>query len=199
MKNRFAKTIVATGVILSAFTWVVAGQTQSSDESSMSPQASQGMIAGGGMMGMHNGSGMMSGNAATMQGMMQAWGMTPQMLSQGRMMSHAQLNRNDPGAILGLADQLNLTDDQKTKLEAIDAKAQSDALAVLNADQKQRVSELPDSSGSMAAMFAMMQAHHQQMHGSTANNGNAANTPCPMMQMMSAMPMMGGGHMHSGN
>ena len=188
MKLRFTKAIVATGVILSAFTWVVAGQTQNGDESSMIPQAPQGMTAGQGMMGMHNGSGMM-GNT----GMMKAWGMTPQMLAQGRMMSHAQVSRNDPATLLGLAGQLKLTDEQKARLEAIDSKAQAEALSVLNADQKERVNELPDSSGSIAAMFAMMQAHRQQMHGSAGNN------PCPMIQMMATMPTIGGGHMQSDN
>lgn len=196
MKSRFTKTVVAAGVILSAFTWLIAGQTQNGNESSMSPQAHHGMMAGNGMMSIHQGSGMMTGNA----GMMQAWGMTPQMLTQGRMMMHARVSRNDPGALLGLADQLNLTDEQRAKIEAIDSKAQSDALAILNADQKKRVSELPDSSGSMATMFAMMQAHHQQMHGSNVAGDNAGNTtPCPMMQMMATMPMMGGSQPNSVN
>lgn len=119
-----------------------------------------------------------------MQQMMQMCGMTPEMMQQGRMIMHAELSRDDPAALLGMKEQLKLSDDQSKRLQAIEQRARAEAKAVLDQSQQSQVSKLPDGASSMAQMHRQMMAQMQQMSGKSGAPTGQSEAPCAMMQMM---------------
>ena len=157
------KTLTVVGLALTAGAWFASAQTDSQQASTTN--------------------GMMYGNGHW-QTMMQRWGLTPQMLQRGHMMMNATLTRNDPAAILGLQKQLALTDDQVAKLQALRTKSDAEARALLTADQRTQLQNLPAGPESMAQMYGQMTAHMQQMHGTQSGTTDGATTPCPVFQMM---------------
>lgn len=136
-----------------------------------------------GTAGMAAESGMTGG--PRMQQMMQMWGLTPEMLRQGRLMMHAKISRNDPAALLGLGHELNLTSAQRSKLQSIEREMQSAALAVLTSAQQTTLDRYPVEAGSMAQLHAQMMAHMRQKkaEGAGAPTGRATS-PCAMMDLM---------------
>jgi hypothetical protein len=196
-------TVATLALAVGGIAWghSMAAHQESSDDSTTDPADDSSSMMSGGMMsgeghgmmggqgGMMGSGGMMDGNGH-MQQMMQMWGMTPEMMQRGHMMTHAALTRDDPSAILGLKEQLGLTDDQVAKLEALQKKTNEDARATLTDEQRAQLENLPAGPGSMAQMYGQMMAHMQQMYG---ESGEATET-CPMMQMMMGNMMGGGQH-----
>lgn len=111
----------------------------------------------------------------------EGWGMTPEMREQGHMMMTATIDKDDPGAILGLREELGLTDDQVALLVTLQTSTQTQAKGILTDAQRQKLDAIPSHPESMAAMFSRMQSH---MQGSETADASTSSNPCPMMQMM---------------
>ena len=75
---------------------------------------------------------------------------------QMRMMMNARITRDDPGVILGMRENLNLTPEQAQKLEQLQAENKQKVEAILTDEQKTQVAKLPTEASSMRDM-------HQQM------------------------------------
>lgn len=126
----------------------------------------------GGMMGMKHG--MMGG-----MGMMQ---MSEPMKLRCRMMMNMEVTSHDPAALLGLKDQLKLTEEQTTRLQAIVAQARQQAELVLTDQQKTLLQPLEKTPKTM------MEMHHQMMEKmGQAKGGMKMQMMCPMMEMMEHM------------
>ena len=196
MKAKTLRTLTVIGMLTVAGSWVAWAGTShvqtSTDEDETSTE-STGMMDGHGMMRRQG----MNRHSMT-QGMMERWGVTPEMQARGHMMMGATLSRDDPGAILGLRDELGLTDAQVSQLEALRSATVDKAQGLLTEDQRTQLKQIPEKSGSMAEMYRRMQGHMQQMNGSETVDQSTTSTPCPMMQMMMGH-MMNGSDSHSGH
>ena len=98
-----------------------------------------------------------------------------------QMQMYMEVRPSDPGAILALKDQLQLTTDQTTELEAINAEARTKAVAVLNSEQKSTLDTLPQSPQTMKKLHEKMLSQMHPMEG--AKPGDKP-MDCPVMQMM---------------
>lgn len=98
-----------------------------------------------------------------------------------QMQMNMAVSPSDPGAILALKDQLQLTTDQTTELEAINAEARTKAVAVLNSEQRSTLDTLPQSPQTMTKLHEKMIIQMQPMDG--AKPGDKP-MDCPVMRMM---------------
>ena len=98
-----------------------------------------------------------------------------------QMQMNMEVSPSDPSAILALKDQLQLTTDQATELQAISKEARTKAAAVLNPDQQTTLGTLPQTPQTMKALHEKMTS---QMHPMKATTPGDKPMDCPMMQMM---------------
>ena len=91
------------------------------------------------------------------EGMRKA-GMSEGMVMCHKMMYSEEVAKDDPSALLALKDDLKLTADQVTKLKAIAAKARQDSDAVLTADQKKKLEEVPSSPNTVMGLHDEMRS-----------------------------------------
>ncbi len=152
--------------------------------------AAAGGMGGGGGRGM--GMGMGQGGQMTEQEMtqrgqeaMKSMNMSKGMMMRHRMMMDAVVGDYEPNGLVALKDELKLTPDQVSKLQAINQKAEDDAKAVLTADQVKQVDELKGTPNTVAGM-------HKEMAGKWAEGGQRAMS-CPMMGGMMGRGRTGGG------
>lgn len=180
MNSTLFRSLALTLVVVAGIGSLALAQSGSMTQSPGKDSGSMhGMMSGSGSM-----QGMMGGGMGNMDDMMRMCGMTPEMVEQGRLLMHAELNRDDPAALLGLKDRLNLTAAQVKQLNAIQDRARNDARAILNAKQQGQLATLPATPGSMASMHRQMMTHMQQMSGKSGAPTGNSDAPCMMMQMM---------------
>jgi len=143
---------------------------------------------GSGMKGMQ---GMQATPAAPEKGTTQGWGCCPMVGAKGgpaaggmmsgpmmmrcRMMMGAELTLADPSAVLALGEELGLSKEQVTKLQGIVARARNEAEAVLTADQRKKLAQVPAAPASMMQMC-------QRMMKQMSAGGKGEPMMCPMMQ-----------------
>ena len=102
--------------------------------------------------------------------------MSGPMMMRCRMMMGAELTPADPSAILALGEELGLSKEQVTKLKGIVARARSEAEAVLTAEQRKKLAQVP------AAPASMMQKCRQMMkHTSAGGMGGGSEKKDSMM------------------
>ena len=116
-----------------------------------------------------------------MKGMMEK--MTPEMKMRCTMVMSTAIIPSDPAAILSLKTQLKLTDDQTTRLDAINKESQEKAAAVLTVDQKKTLETMPKTPQTMMDMHEQMMGQMQTMMGGKMGD---QMMNCPMMNMMGA-------------
>ncbi len=107
--------------------------------------------------------------------------MTPAMMKRCRMMMQTPVFLDSPGAIRGQAKALGLSEEQKNSLTDIANEARKKALAVLSAEQRKKLGDLPDKPVVMMQMCPMM----RQMMGDKGQD--RPMMMCPMMQQMKRM------------
>jgi hypothetical protein len=127
--------------------------------------------------------GMMTGDLA-LQGMMQQWGITPEMMSQGRLIMRTTISRDNPAALLGLKDELRLMAAQANRLQEIVRKAETDARAVLSASQRTVMDRYPVEPTSMAQIHERMMTQMKQARNASGAPTGQVPTPCAMMDAM---------------
>lgn len=126
----------------------------------------------GGMMGMKHG----------MMGGMEAMKMSEPMKTRCRMMMNMEVTSHDPAALLALKDQLKLTGEQTSRLQAIVAQARQQAEQVLTEEQKVQLRPLEKTPKTM------MEMHHQMTEKMGRTKGGLKmQMMCPMMEMMEHM------------
>ncbi|GEM_PF-6881021 len=109
-------------------------------------------------------------------------GMPEQMTMQCRMLMATQIDARDPGTLLGLKDDLKLSDEQATKLAAIAEKARADAAAVLTDAQKEKIKALGDTPKTMRDMCGRVMSKMQEL----TKDGKGGTMMCPMMMSPAA-------------
>lgn len=189
MKFKSITALATAGLMLSTFTWLVAAQTQP-DATAPGPSGATATMAGMSETGMHPHAGMM--RTQDMQGkcgMMSSsqCATAAQTCSPGKGMMGSAIANDDPAALLNLKDQLNLTADQQSRLQAIAQKAQTDARSVLTPDQLARLKEMPATCGAMAAACGPLATQCATGSAATCNlSPKTAAASCPYMQSMMA-------------
>lgn len=93
-------------------------------------------------------------------------GMSESMQMRRKMLMGMQVNTDDPGAVLALQSDLNLTQDQIDKIKKIQDSARKDARNVLTSSQRQQIAALEGTPQSMVSMCREMS--QQGMTSSTA-------------------------------
>ncbi|NQU76736.1 MAG: hypothetical protein HQ546_10530 [Planctomycetes bacterium] len=128
-----------------------------------------------------------------MKEMMKEANISDEMIKQHRAMMNAPLYMDSPAVILGMADELALTQEQKADLMKIENKARQEALAVLNAKQQEGLGKIADTSMSVKQCMKMM---HEKMKPAMMKKMKADKTApacCPMRgqhKMRSIKPEM---------
>lgn len=112
--------------------------------------------------------GMMQGG---MEGMMMK--MSGPMKMRHQMMMNMEVTPHDPAALLALKDQLELTDEQTNRLQAILAQARQQAGQVLTAEQKAQLQSLEKLPRTMTEMHRQMMEHMD--HEKPAAKGGEAD------------------------
>ena len=97
--------------------------------------------------------------------------MTGPMRMCHRMMMNERLSAKDPSSILGLREELKLTEKQVKQLERIEAKARTDAEKVLTKEQRAILSEVPEHG---AWMREMLERRYMRTLGPETKEGAAA-------------------------
>ncbi|NIA21722.1 MAG: hypothetical protein GWP05_07100 [Anaerolineaceae bacterium] len=120
-------------------------------------------------------------------GMMRKAGMDPAMMKRMQVMMQTPVFMDSPCAIYGQAANLELSDEQKTKLMEIENEARQKALAVLTPEQKKKMGDIPDKPMDMMQMRAKMMPMMQKMKGGKDGKGckggkGGPTMMCPMMQ-----------------
>jgi len=131
------------------------------------------------------------GMAENMLMMQMDEGVSDQMMDRCRMTMGAELSSGDPAVLLGMKEELQLSDEQVDQLQTLAQETRQAATAILTDAQRQEVEELPDQPQSM------MQMHQQMMEcmdgGMEQMQGMGGMDMCAMM-----MRMMGGMHKGGG-
>ena len=83
-------------------------------------------------------------------------GMSDAMMKRCQMMMKARVEPTDPGALLALKDELELSEEQVKKLEKIAEKARDRAKALLTETQQKKLEELPDKPDCCEGMQCKM-------------------------------------------
>lgn len=87
---------------------------------------------------------------------------------------------NDPGALLAQADALDLTEEQKAKLQAVQKEAAARAMAVLTDEQKQRLGDVAGRLLTPAQICSSVCPYKQ--HKTAGSQANEEQTVCPVME-----------------
>lgn len=133
---------------------------------------------------------------------MQECGMSEAICMRYKMMMDAKTGVTAPYGLIAIKDELDLTEDQVSKLQAIADKAESDARAVLTGEQQQKVDELKDTPASTMGMCKHMMPKSHEMMREGAEKGPMTCPMCPMMghvQEGSGMKHEGSGMKHEGS
>ncbi len=115
-------------------------------------------------------------------GKMGKMGASQDMMDRMGVMMQTPIFMDDPGAVYGQADQLDLSDEQKNKLVEIQNEAREKSLAVLTDEQRTAVESAP--SGGMAMMqmrqkmFGKMKMK-PMMHGMGGQGAGQMPMSCP--------------------
>ena len=91
----------------------------------------------------------MQSQSERMKMMMERMGVTPDMTEQGKKAMKVNFYMNGPGALIGRADELGLSDGQKNDLMNIMQQARENAMKVLTLEQKGKVGVVSDEMMSM--------------------------------------------------
>jgi hypothetical protein len=83
-------------------------------------------------------------------------GMSDSMQMRRKMLMGMQVNVDDPGAVMALQSDLNLTQDQIDKIKKIQDNARKDARNVLTSSQRQQIAGLEGTPQSMVSMCREM-------------------------------------------
>ena len=106
---------------------------------------------------------------------------TDEMLSRRRALMRAPMYADDPAVILGQAERLNLSDEQKSKLMEIQESARKQAVAVLNAQQTKTLGEIPSMPMSMMKYMKQMHEKIRPVVRKRIDEGAEMPMYCPMM------------------
>lgn len=91
-------------------------------------------------------------------------------------MMETEVSPEGPAAMLGAADRLGLSDEQKDHLEAIRQETRERARAVLTDEQQAKLGELRDGSTAMRCpMMQMMKADHPNGEAGGGHSHDAAD------------------------
>lgn len=91
----------------------------------------------------------MQSQTERMKMMMERMGVTPDMTVQGKKAMKVNFYMNGPGALIGRAEELGLSDAQKSDLVTIMQQARENAMKVLTAEQKNKLGPTSDEMMSM--------------------------------------------------
>ena len=114
--------------------------------------------------------------------MMQEAGMTPDMMRRCQVMMNTTIFMDSPCAVYAQAETLGLSDEQKKKLVEVENQARRQALAVLTAEQRAKMGDLPDKPMPLAQMCAKMMPMMQKTMGDM--DKDSPMMMCPTMGMM---------------
>lgn len=95
-----------------------------------------------------------------MRDMMKEAGVSEEMLIRTQALSNAPLYLDSAPALLGMSDYLQLTPDQKVKLERINAQSRAQSLRVLTEEQRQKLGQIPAEPATPMQMALQI---HQRM------------------------------------
>ncbi|MEZ5275557.1 MAG: hypothetical protein R3F07_04155 [Opitutaceae bacterium] len=98
------------------------------------------------------------------------------------MIVNTGISRSDPSVVLGLAEELSLSDDQVLVLKALAAVARQKARSVLSDEQRTQLDVLPSAPESMREMHERLMAELPEMGVGQAGPGGMDS--CPVFQMM---------------
>lgn len=124
--------------------------------------------------------GMMTGCMA----MMQKAGVRPATMKRMQVMMQTPIFMDSPCAIYGQTTALGLSDEQKSKLIEIENQARKKALAVLTAEQRKKMGDIPDKPMAMMQICRQMCARMMPMMQKMMAGKGGPMMMCPMMQMM---------------
>ncbi|MGD0652912.1 MAG: hypothetical protein ABSA16_01080 [Thermoguttaceae bacterium] len=160
---------IVTAIVLPSAVEKAVGQDQSKPQSDLGQKTDQPSQPG-----------MMQGDMKQgMMGGMEAMKMSEPMKMRCRMMMNMEVTSNDPAALLGLKDQLKLSDEQTKSLQAIIAQARQQAEKTLTDEQKAKLQPLEKLPKTMMEMHQQLMEKMGQAKGSMKGQ-----MMCPMMQMM---------------
>lgn len=100
-----------------------------------------------------------------------AAGMSDTMMMRRKMLMGMQISADDPGAVLALKSDLNLTQDQTDKVQKVQDSARKDTRDALTDSQRQQIAGLEGTPQSMVAMCREM-----SQRGWTGGTAGAATT-----------------------
>ncbi len=100
-----------------------------------------------------------------MKSMMERMGVPPEMMEQSKTLLRAPLYRESPATLYARADELNLSEEQKTQLMKIAQESRDKALAILTAEQKQKIGDMSQKPQSVVDMCRAMIGRMQQESG----------------------------------
>ena len=115
--------------------------------------------------------------------MTQKPGMTPDRRQWRRVIMSAPIFLDSPSVIYGQAQELELSEGQKTKLREIESQARQKALGVLSDEQRKRLGDIPDTPMTLMQMCADMMSRTHKMVGDKRQD---MPMTCPTMRMMRA-------------
>lgn len=87
---------------------------------------------------------------------MKEMGMSPEMILRCRMLMQGDFSRSNPSSLLGVKDELKLTDEQVTKLKDLGKETRDKARAVLTEEQLKKIDGLPLEPSSGIKMHRAM-------------------------------------------
>lgn len=93
-----------------------------------------------------------------MMGMMKQMGAQPETMERMQLLMRTPIFLDSPCPIYAQADKLNLSEDQKKKLGEIENEARQKARAVLTAEQRAKLGNVPDKPVTMAETCPMMKS-----------------------------------------
>jgi hypothetical protein len=154
MKTIYAVAgVVAVAVLLA----VGLGASQEANEVSTDQKAPKTCCPGCGMtMGDMKGGADMSGKMTDMQAKMKAAGVSEETMKAHMAMMNAPLYLDSPEMLLGQAEALILTDDQKAKLTEVVKDSRTKAAAVLTEAQRTKLGPVPEKPMTMMEVRAEM-------------------------------------------
>lgn len=106
-------------------------------------------------------------------------GMSKAMMTRCRMLMRTRIDTNDPAGLLAIKDELKLTKEQVSKLQAIADKAREEAKALLTDEQNKKLEALPKTPCNIMEMHGKMMPMMQKMGG---EKGQDSPMMCPMMR-----------------
>ncbi len=129
--------------------------------------------------------------------MMKRMGVADDKIAQWKSVMGVQIQPDSPEGLVGLKEQLKLTDDQVKQLQTIEKDAQQKATGVLTAEQKTKLDEVKFKPGSVMELSTMMtremresrMGQRRPMEGMRPGAPGAPGAPAqPGMPMPAAPP-----------